>query len=161
MSLKEPEIIDRLKVAMAEAIQASQDLAVRSRHGYPYQRLRDNLAVIEGCCRQMAAFRGDATWLPFGLYMAECHKRAGGWLRGYTKNGVHIIYAPGQMNEAFVGLAGALTAIRQALDVKFSAKTNQVGPVLPKPPAEERRLGRPAFSQPKSTLIVPPRYRRA
>lgn len=160
MSLTESEVIDRMKTSLGEAIQASSDLAVRSEGGRPYARLRDNLALIEGCCRQMAMFRGDGSWLPFGVYMAECHKRAGGWLRGYTKNGMHIVYAPGHLNEAFVSLAAQLTAIRQAVDVKQTAKTGTLGPVLPATPSEERRVGRPAFSNKakRSALILPRRY---
>jgi hypothetical protein len=159
MSLTEPEVLDRLRTSLAEAIQASKDLAVRSRYGLPYQRLRDHLALIEGCCRQMAAFRGDGTWLPFGIYMAECHKRAGGWLRGYTSAGIHITYTPGQINQVFVTLAAQLTAIKDAVETKSDAKTGQLGPVLPATPTEERRVGRPAFgTAPKSKLILPRRF---
>lgn len=154
--LTEPEVLDRLKTAIGEAIQASKDLSIRSRYGLPYQRLRDNLVLIEGCCRQMGAFRGDASWLPFGVYMGECHKRAGGWLRGYHHNGIHIVYTPGVINQVFVKLAQQLTAILEVVEMKSTAATGQLGPVLPETPSEERRMGRPAF-KPKSSLILPAR----
>lgn len=161
MSLQEAEVVDRLRSSIKEAIQASKDLSVRSRMGSPYDRLRDNLVMIEGCCRQMALlYREDASWLPFGMYMAECHKRAGGWLRGYIKNGVHIRVADGQINEMFTTLAVQLEAILAAVEIKFTAKTGRVGSILPPRPAEERRMGRPAFApRKKSSLIIPARYR--
>ena len=162
MSLQETEVIDRMKTSIKEAIQASKDLSVRSRLGGPYDRLRDNLVRIEGCCRQMALlYRDDATWLPFGMYMAECHKHAGGWLRGYFRHGVHVRLADGQINEMFLTLAMQLEAILKAVDIKTTARTGIIGSILPARPAEERRLGRPAFAQKpkKPVLIIPARYR--
>jgi len=168
MSLTEADVISRLKSSMREAIQASNDLAVKSRLGAPYQRLRDHLALIEGCCRQLAAFRDDATWLPFGIFAAECHKRAGSWLRGKTIGGdagqVHIFKTDHEKNQLFVKLAEMLTHILEAVDIKTNAATHTVGAILPKPPAEERRTGRPAFDHSvkrKPTLIIPAKYRRA
>ena len=165
--LTENEVADRMRSSLKEAIQACKDLAVKSRAGAPYDRLRDNLALIEGSCRQMAAFRGDATWLPFGMYMAECHKRAGGWLRGYVDNGIHVTWSPGHINKVFVTLAAQLVAVLDALDVKVDAKTGVNGPVLPERPAAERRVGAPVSMSgiiqpaPKPALIIPANYRRA
>lgn len=157
--LTENEVLDRMRTSLGEAIQASRDLAIRSRYGAPYQRLRDHLSLIEGCCRQMAAFRGDATWLPLGIMMAECHKRAGGWIRGYSHQGVHIVMAPGQTNEVFLSLASKLSLMLGVVNAHAAAKTGTLGPVLPAKPLEERRVGRPAFSPParKPALILPGR----
>lgn len=158
MSLKESDVADRMRQSLREAIQACKELAVRSKKGSPYSNLRDALVVIEGCCRQMAVFREDATWLPFGVMMAECHRRAGGWLRGYTKNGVHIVWTPGHLNEMFVMLAGNLQGIAEVLDQKVTAKTNRVGIILPASPGPTRRTGAPSSM---SGLILPASIRKA
>jgi len=157
MSLTEPEIMSRMRSALVDAIEASKRLAIRSRLGQPYEMLRSNLLIIEGCCRQMAAFRGDYRWLPIGIAMAECHARAGGWLRGYTKNGIHIVLTAGHTNEAFVKLAAVLTTTLTGIDRLESQKTGALGPILPETPPEERREGRPALTR-KSSLLLPAKY---
>lgn len=160
--LTEVEILDRMRQALGEAIQASKDLAVKSRYGSPYQRLRDSLALIEGCCRQMAMWRGDGRWLPFGVAMANCHKRSGDMLRGHVKDGVFIPWSAGVINENFVKLAAELEVIREYLSTMATAATGSVGPILPATPAEQRRLGRPAFpnmAKRAPKLILPPSMR--
>jgi len=168
--LLEHEILDRMRTSLREAIQASNDLAVRSRGGEAYDRLRDNLALVEGACRQMAMWRGDSRWLPFGMEMAEAHRRAGGWLRGYTKRVgntvVFIAWRAGTLNEAFVKLSAQLAMILDILDKMEKAKTGRVGIILPQTAPEERRFGRPTLARPdrysrKRGLILPPRYRQA
>jgi len=162
MSLHESDIMDRLRSSTREAIQACRELSVQSRRGSPYETLRDNLVLIEGCCRQMAIYRDDGRWLPFGVFAANIHQRAGDWLRGYVKNGVHIIWTPGHINEAFVKLAGELAVVLEGLENLAVMKTGRRGPILPATPAEERRMGRPAFdNRPKKaqTLLLPPKYR--
>lgn len=161
MSLHEPEIIDKLRVSLGEAIQACKGLAIKSRIGSPYDRLRNALHDAEGCCRQMAMWRGDYRWLAFGVAMANCHKRSGDMLRGHLKDGVFIPWGPGIINENFINLGAELGVILAYLDTMATAKTGTLGPILPQMPAEERRFGRPAFQnmQPRKTkLILPPRY---
>lgn len=152
MSLSEHEIADRMRTALGDAIQASKDLAVKSRIGQPYSRLRDNLALIEGCCRQMSMFRGDARWLPFGVAMATCHQKSGAMLRGHVRHGVFIPWADGVINENFLKLAAELTVIKDFLDQMVTAKTGTTGPILPPMPAAERRVGAPVSN---SGLILP------
>lgn len=150
--LTEGEVLDKLQDSLGEAIQASKELAVRSRLGRPYERLGNALVAVEGCCRQLAAFRGDGRWLPFGIYMAECHKRAGGWIRGYRENGVHIFHTNGHINKVFVELANQLSHIQDAVMVIANAKTGTTGPILPATPPAERRIGAPVST---SGLILP------
>lgn len=160
--LTEVEILSRLRASLGEAIQASKDLAIKSRVGSPYSRLRDHLALIEGCCRQMAMWRGDYRWLPFGVAMANCHKRSGDMLRGHLEDGVFIPWSTGVINQNFVKLGAELGVVLEYLNTMATAKTGTLGPILPATPAEERRVGRPAFqNMAKRTpkLILPPRYR--
>ena len=157
--LTEPEVYDRLRQAIGEAVDAAKNLAIRSQHGRAYVSLRDNLHLIEGCCRQMAAFRGDGRWLPIGMMMAECHKRAGGWLRGDTNpvTQTRVATAPGEMNKLFVMLAANLANFGLVAQKLYEDKTGRPGPILPLTPAETRREGRPAFGR-KSSLILPARF---
>lgn len=158
----EHEEVDRIKTYTREAIEACKELAVRSR-GNPYKRLIDALHNIEGSCRVLGTQRGDYSWLPIGLKVAECHKRAGGWLRGRVIHGIYLVQSPTELNQNFVMLAQVLQLLLDGIDKKYTAKTGKVGPVLPTPPAEERRVGRPAFAQTKKkpSLILPPRLRTA
>lgn len=158
--LTEIEVIDRMKTSLREAVQSCKELSIRSRTGPHYSNLRENLGLIEGALRQLAAFRGDTRWLPIALQIEQCHKSAGGWLRGYWDHGVKIVLAPGQNNKMFMLLGNNLIAIYDAVDKLSTAKTGIAGPILPAVMAETRRLGRPSLS-PKSRLIVPPKYAKA
>lgn len=157
----EHEEVDRIKTYTREAIEACKELAVRSR-GNPYKRLIDALHNIEGSCRVLGTQRGDYSWLPIGLKVAECHKRAGGWLRGRVIQGIYLVQSPTELNQNFVMLGAVLQVLLDGIDKKYTAKTGKVGAVLPKPPTEERRMGRPGLTQPKRrSLIVPAKYRTA
>lgn len=154
----EIEIYDRLKESIGEAVEASNNLAVRSEHGRAYVDLRENLLLIEGCCRQLAAFRGDFRWLPIGMAMAECHKRAGGWLRGSIENDGSTTQTNSTvMNRLFVLLSKNLMDFRVLAEKLYTERTNIIGAVLPNSLEAERREGRPAFARPRSKLILPPR----
>src|SRR5262249_4810518 len=111
MTLHEPDILDRLRSALRDAIDDCKQLSVASYRGQHYDRLRNNLALIEGCCRQMAVYRDDTRWLPFGVMCANIHQRAGDWLRGYVENGVIVIWSPGHINRAFIKIAAELGVI--------------------------------------------------
>ena len=80
--LTEIEILDRMRSSLREAIQCANILASSPRKGPTYNKLREHLGLVEGCCRQMSAWREDTRWLPIGRLMAECHQKAGNWLRG-------------------------------------------------------------------------------
>lgn len=159
--LTEQEVIDRMITSLREAMDASKALAIKSVRGPDYKKLREHLSLIEGCCRQLAAFREDTNYLNLGLRMEECHKAAGGWLRGYRKKGVKIMIAPGQMNEMFIRLYVNLEGILKGVSDMLNAKTGARGPIIVGLPQEMRRLGRPAFpsTAPKApALILPPKY---
>lgn len=158
--LTEQEVIDRMITSLREAMDASKALAVKSRKGPEYHKLREHLGLIEGCCRQLAAFREDSRYLNLGLVMEECHKSAGGWLRGYRVNGVKVMVAPGQLNEMFVRLYVNLEGILKGVDDMIRAKTQARGPIIVGLAPETRRIGRPAFDN-KPKLILPAKYAKA
>lgn len=163
--LTEAEIYARMHQATGEAIDACKNLAVRSEHGRAYSSLRDNLLILEGCCRQMANFRGDTRWLPIGWTMAECQKRAGGWLRhgmivGVGKEEALISNEHRESNKLFLMLAENLQQFAEMAERLTNGKTDKLGVILPNAPAETRREGRPAFIH-RSGLIVPPRLANA
>lgn len=164
--LTEAEIFDRLCSAIREAIEASNILATASRRGPPYERLRSSLALAEGACRQMAMWRLDSRWLTVGAVMHEVHSRAGGFLRGFTRDGVFIRWAPGHINEAFIKLSAQLAFSLETIERFASTRTGVIGPVLHhEAPPEERRFGRPALERRNvrrpGALILPPRYTKA
>src|SRR5580692_11390803 len=101
-ALTEREIFDRLSCSFRVAAECSDALAVLPLKGPTYVRLRTELRLIEGCCRQASAWREDTRWLTIGLKMAEVHKRAGGWLRGpKAPNGVHMKIAGEHLHPLF------------------------------------------------------------
>lgn len=140
--LTETEVVDRLKTSLREAMEASKALAVESRRGAHYNKLREHLSLIEGCCRQLAIiYRSDDRYLKLGLYMAECHRSAGGWLRGYRVHGVKVVVAPGQLNEMFMRLYVNLEALLVGVSKMLEAKTGVRGPIVYQP-EQHRRIGR-------------------
>lgn len=159
----ESETIDHMRDSLRQCIDACDNLARYSLRGLQYDRLRKHLEKTEGACREMAVFRNDARWLPFGMFMANAHKLAGLWLRGYMKDGIYHVWTTGHQNQMFVQLGKELKVILEGLDKMATAATGTTSPILPSPPAEERRIGRPGFDlRPKAqrTLIVPASYRR-
>ncbi len=161
MSLHEADILDRLRQSTKEAIDHCKTISVSWERGEAYSKLRDNLHEIDGCCRQMAMWRGDYRWLPFGVFAANMHQRAGDWLRGYVDDGVMVLYSPGTLNKAFVKLAAELGVILEGLETLVTMKSGLLGAVLPPKPSEERRSGRPGFvhKTKKPALIIPAKYR--
>ncbi len=156
----EQEVMDRLRTSLMDAMEACKELAVYSRKGQPYDTLRKNLELAEGCCRQRGAFRGDSRWLPIGRVLGEAHKRSGDWLRGWKDpiTGARVMTAPGRVNKLFLMLAANLISIYEGADRLATSRTNTLGPILPDLPNETRRIGRPAFDvKPKSSLILPAR----
>lgn len=130
-ALTEREIFDCLASNLAEAVTHCEALARIPKKGPTYNRLRNNLKLIEGCCRQAAYWRsGDARWLKLGLLMSEAHKRAGTWLRSYV--------APASINEAlhpsFCWLADRLRELQRVAETLRTHATGRAeGPILPRP----------------------------
>ena len=78
--LTEREILSRLKESLRTAADSAYQLS-RGERGAHYLTLRTHLKLAEGCCRQMAGWREDTRWLPFGLKLAQAQQMCGRWLR--------------------------------------------------------------------------------
>ena len=80
-ALTEIEIFDRMRESLRIAAECAEALAIEDVRGREYTVLREHLKLIEGCCIQAANWREDTRWLPLGRLVAECHQKAGNWLR--------------------------------------------------------------------------------
>ncbi len=153
--LTEIEIFDCMTDNIKLAVDCCEKLARDSVRGEHYEKLRDALGLIEGCCQQASAHREDTRWLNIAPIFAECHKKAGDWLRGYKVNGETIHLAFGELNLNFVALAKGLRQALRVIESLRDSRTGQRGPILPEAPKE---IGRqPSNYQIKrpSGLIVP------
>lgn len=165
MSLQETEIMDRLRQSTKEAVDSCKIIAVSWERGSAYENLRDNLHLIDGCCRQMAVYRDDTRWLAFGVFAANVHQRAGDWLRGYVDNGKRVTFytqtkdRQRPLNAAFIKIAAELNVVLEGLELLATRKTGVRGLILPATPSEERRVGRPGFVRKNPSLIIPAKYR--
>ena len=133
--LTEVEIFDCLQANFKLAAAHCEDLAKLPRKGPAYKALRDELRLIEGAARQAAFWRGgDARWLKIGHMMAEAHKRAGDWLRGYKlPTGQRITHREGTLHPYFMKLADNLRAGARAAERLRTTKTGKIGSILPTP----------------------------
>ena len=156
--LTEVEIFDCLKTNLRLAAQSCDELAVSPRKGPSYKKLRDELRLVEGACRQAAFWRGgDARWLRIGLMMAEAHKRAGDWLRGVKQpDGSRMKVAPGQMHPLFLKLAANLRAAYVKAEELRTKKTNRIGPILPVAGPPPHRDTRPSgYNRSPGGILLP------
>lgn len=132
-ALTEVEIFDRMLQSFKIAAECADKLAVSSRKGPTYEKLREHLALIEGCCRQASAWRSDTRWLKVGLVAAAAHEKAGGWLRGYKDpvTGLRVAFAASDHNPLFIMLANNLRQLAVvAEDIKLKA-TGIRGDIMP------------------------------
>lgn len=138
-------------------------LATEPLKGPIYDRFRRELKLVEGCCRQASAWREDTRWLPIGLQMEECHRRAGEWLRGEKMpDGSRRLIPYGQKHPLFLKLAANLRALHMVVEALRTRATGRIGMILPDAmpgPHREHRPQRvlipPGLSQRASGLIVP------
>jgi len=145
--LTEGEIFSKMRECLRESEEACRALAVLPAKGAAYDRLRANLRLVEGCCRQAGAWREDSRWLPMGLQMATAHKMAGDWLRGVEQpGGGRRKLGPGEIHPCFQRLADILAAAGKACEHLRNAKTGRRGIILPDMP----NIGRQT-----SSILVP------
>lgn len=136
--LTEVEIFDCMALNLRLAAEHCRALAIAPARGPLYVKLRDELRLAEGCCRQAAAWRGDYRWLMLSMQLREAHDRSGNWLRTYI--------GPDGRKRAhplFLKLAEVLvTGHKAALELKTRA-TGRVGLMLPEPQPGPHRDTRP------------------
>lgn len=162
-ALTEREIFDCMETNLGFAVQHCEDLARLPLKGPTYVKLRENLKLIEGCCRQASAWREDTRWLGVGMTMAEAHKRAGDWLRGdRTPEGARIKLAPGEMHPLFMKLADNLRGLKRVCEQLRHQRVGKLGMILPDMSHGPHRDTRPSrvilpsgMSGPKPRLILP------
>jgi hypothetical protein len=121
-------------------------------------KLREELRLVEGACRQAAFWRGgDARWLKIGLFMAEAHKRAGGWLRGEKQpDGTTMKIAAAHQHPLFKKLAENLRAAYVKAEEFRTKKTNRIGPILPVAGVPPHRDTRPSgYNRSAGGILMP------
>ena len=142
---------------LALAAEHCDRLAEERYSGGAYEMLRDELEKIEGCCKQAAQWREDMRWWPIGQLMGECHKKAGGWLRGYKIDGETVHLAMGEKNMNFVKLAENLRAVIRLIDQTKNSKTGKAGAIIPEPVKpfmrEDRKFGYRAALSPGGIIL--------
>lgn len=140
-ALTEQEILNRLKESLKEAA-VDADRLGNGERGDIYPRFRENLRLVDGCCRQMSGWREDLRWSAFGVYMHELQPRVGRWI---------VEKQPGWK---FKSVAEILRfALAQALGLE-TKKTGRVGMILPEMASAPRREGAPVSM---GGLILPPK----
>ncbi|MDE2107013.1 MAG: hypothetical protein KGL39_57935 [Patescibacteria group bacterium] len=160
--LTEQDIIRRMLDALKQAGQAAFDLAPGPRRGPAYGILRDNLVAIEGCCRQLAMWRGDYVWLNIGVEMHTVHEMAGNWIRGVEDKttGQMKVYSAKEQHPLFLKLGQKLAMYYALVDRLLVKKTGMMGARLPTMPAYERQVGAPVQVKLPPRLILPPSVQR-
>ena len=131
-ALTEIEIFDCLFTNLRLAAEHCEVLAVSPRTGPTYVKLREELSLIEGCCRQANYWRADTRWLKFAYYAGEAHKRAGDWLRGIKVGpGPRRRIPPGQRHPMFMALAEWMRGVAIRAEQIKNNRTGVRGPILP------------------------------
>ena len=155
-NLTEIEIFSCLSENFRLAAEDCDKLAKLPRKGRSYSSLRDKLELLEGACRQAAVWRQDTRWLSIGMFMGECHKRAGEWLRGVkVPGGPRVKLAPGHIHPLFMKLAENLRAAEARAEEFRTKATGRVGMILPDAaPAPHRDTVPVGWTRP-SGLIIP------
>ena len=154
-ALTESEILDCFKTNLRLAVDHCEQLVILPARGPTYTKLREELKLMEGCCRQMAAWRGDARWLPIGIAMEMVHQKSQHWLRYHHPR------------KLFLKLAENLRGLLHLAEVTETKATGVLGrPILPVVQAGPLRQGRPvqvrSLKEPlvkrRSGLLVPAHY---
>lgn len=129
--LIEIEVKDCWRTNMLGAADDAKLLAILPAQGPTYARLRERLRLAEGACRQMAAFRGDARWLPMAFMLNDICQRARAWIVAHFAR------------EVFLTLERELRKCVAIADTVENKKTGISGLILPAALPLTRTEGRP------------------
>ncbi len=122
--LTENEILDRHVQSLREAkdhclwLAAQQADGMTAPRGGRYVRLRKALDQLEGSCRQMAHFRGDARWIRLGVVYGRAMPLA---------QAKYI----GQNWKAFGAMVAIFDKGLRSVDELATRKTGTMGAILP------------------------------
>jgi len=131
-ALSETEIFDCLATNLRLAAEDAEALATATYRGEVYDRYRRELKLVEGACYQATHWREDARWLVLAKYTAECHERAGVWLRGWkTETGVRVKPNRGTAHPLFLRLAELLRDFQRKAERLKTMATYKCGMILP------------------------------
>jgi hypothetical protein len=156
--LTEHDVVRQMKESLRQAGDAAVELSESPIKGPGYRRLRENLLLVEGCCRQLAAMRDDSRWLAIGFYMAEAQKRSRKWLVGGKDpvTGVRFATSMSVRHPLFDRLAQNIAFMLASVERLLTAATGVVGrPILPEV-RHERRIGAPVGWEKSSRGIILP-----
>ena len=159
-ALTEVEIFDCLTSNLRRAADMAERLGREPKKGPNYLEFRAAVRLVESACKQVSVWRQDTRWLAVAFKMAECHKRAGDWLRGIKMpSGGRRLLRQGELHPVFMALAGALRAYAKDVDNLRNRKTGKSGMILPKPLEGPHRDTRPVHVSgvhfTPSGLIIP------
>lgn len=153
-ALSEQEIFACLFENARKAAEHCEQLASVPLRGPVYAALREELSLVEGACRQAAAWRDDTRWLRLGLMMAEAHKRSGAWLRTYTSKDGRA-----EAHPLFLKLAENLRHLRDRAERLKSRPTGRStmtqGPILPEVQEGPHRDTKPVQVITPGGIILP------
>lgn len=140
--LTEQEILDCLKTNLRLSAQHCEILAAIPAQGETYEKLREELKLVEGACRQIAHWREDSRWLRLGMQMEVAHQKVWNWVR-YKHS-----------RKLFLMFADNLRAALKLADTLETKATGKLGAILPEV-LPLHRENRPVQVVRPSGLIVP------
>lgn len=157
MATTEADIFACLNENFRLAAEDCEALAKLPAKGPTYSRFRERLELLEGACRQAGFYRDDSRWFDIGRMMAEAHKRAGSWLRGWkSPDGKKVTLRHGELHPRFVKLAENLRAGESAAKELRTRATLRIGPVLPEVHPAPHRDTRPVgWTESASGILIP------
>jgi hypothetical protein len=120
--LTEVEIFDCMKSNLSRAAVYADHISRYPASGHSFIKMRAALKRVEGACRQAAYWRQDARWLRPGLMCEKAHQIARTWLHRPSV----------QSKKLFTGLAAALRKMAVDIERLQTARTGQLGMILPK-----------------------------
>jgi hypothetical protein len=147
--LDEHEILERLKEAFREAIEACRLTGSSAERGIHYVTFMNAMKHLEGCCRQIAWCRDDTRWMEFANLLMPAVSRAGGWIREYR-----VTHLSNPAKALFDKLADMLESkLNESNDLRYNA-TGRTGMILPDycPPVRSQ------FGRSAGGIILPPGY---
>lgn len=142
--LSEVQILGCLRENFRLAAEDCDRLA-RGERGPVYTRLRQELKLLEGACRQLTYYREDTRWLKVGMQMAQVQERSGRWLRER------------QPGWRFTKLAEILRGGQASAEKLATKATGKLGMILPIAKPAPHRDTRPVSM---SGIILPPGFKR-
>lgn len=144
MATSELELFDRLGSSFKAAAEYCDQLASAPKKGPIYYRLREELRLIEGACRQVGCYREDMRWMKVGLDAHKCHENAGDWLRSF---------APAKY---FTALAVTMRKLHAATEKLRHNRTGRTGMILPKAQHLHRDTRPVGWTASQAGILLPP-----